>query len=215
MNNELIEIKGEIAEKSPFLKKFEKKKGIVKIGFDEEKTPLQNIKTNKKLHHKPQEQEIQEKKEAKLLKNVELASKIVLKEDDILFKNMGNEKTGMGDTEVRIEDLEKEIKEKKKLLKLKKQEEERKKEEEKLKQIEAEQQKVTDEINTIKNETVKENIQSVKLALPFEVISLKICPKCSAKLKRKKVKQQGFMIIQEIKCKNKMCDFHKEIILKV
>jgi len=186
-------IKGEIAEKSPLLKKLEKKKGIVSIEFGDEELPIQSIKKAKKIQPKPQKQEIQLEK---VIKNKEIEPK-----------------------EIDIKELEREIKEKKKLLKLKKEEELKRAEQERLRQIAIEQEKVTKELGVLKQEgqinAVKEDIQSVKLLLPFEVVDLKICPKCNFKLKRRKVKQQGYNLIQEIKCKNKLCDFRKEIIIRV
>lgn len=194
-NKELVKLgkkkmkfKENIIEKSPVIKEAEKQKGIVQINFDDEKIPIQNIKKAKKSSHKPQKQEIQEKKIAETPDLEEI--------DD-------------------IKQLEKEIKEKKKILKIKKQKEE----EEKLKQIEAEQKRVTDEINAIKNKEVQipqeiKDIEEVELNF-MDNESLKFCPICKSKIKRKAVKKDGFTLTQLLKCKNKECKWEKDLIFNI
>jgi len=42
-----------------------------------------------------------------------------------------------------------------------------------------------------------------------------ICPLCSGKLKKGKVKQDGNSLIQTIKCKNRKCSFFREYIINI
>jgi len=109
--------------------------------------------------------------------------------------------------EINIEELEKEIKIKKKLLKQKK-EEERKKEEE-LKEIERKKE----EENLLKQEIPMPSAsQNIELK-ENDYIDLRICPLCNNKLKRKKVRQENFVLTQILKCKK--CGYKKEITLKI
>lgn len=148
-----------------------KKRGTIKIGFDEEKSPIRNIKTKKISPHKPQERE-----------KIKVDSEIT-----------------------EIEDLEREIKAKKKLLKLKK-------EEEKQKEIE---RKKLEEAENQQEVIPKKDIQKIRL-LPFiDNKRLKICPICNSKISASKIRKVGFALSQSFKCKNKACNFTKEISFNI
>lgn len=45
----------------------------------------------------------------------------------------------------------------------------------------------------------------------FEPVNYKRCPKCNSRIKKTKVKSDGRTLIQIFKCRNKTCDFFKEI----
>jgi hypothetical protein len=187
------ETEEEIVEKSPFLKQIEKQeeRGIVKIDFGEEKIPIQSIKPVKKASHKPQKSQIQEQKIPKNEKKSEIEEIKEIKQEI-----NREEKTD-------IKQLEKEIKEKKKLLKLKKEEE----------KIKEEERKKLEEIK-IPQEIIKTETQEIRL-IPANDELLKICPLCNSKIKRSKVRRNGFDLIQHFKCKNKACNFRKEIVMRL
>ena len=42
-----------------------------------------------------------------------------------------------------------------------------------------------------------------------------LCPLCNSKLKKTKVIEKEEIFSQTFKCKNKKCDFHKEITIKI
>lgn len=42
--------------------------------------------------------------------------------------------------------------------------------------------------------------------------NFKLCPLCNSKLKRKKITQEGDILKQKVICKNRKCNFQKELI---
>lgn len=209
-------IKEDLIEKSQELMRIEKTevpKGIVKIGFDE---PELILKKNKKSRLKPSVKEIQREDFPELpeLPDLPQIPLLTKKEENVnLEKNTYQEQQIKEDLE--IEDLEKEIKEKKKLLKLKKEEEKRRLEEEERIRLEEELKKLEEEKNKlIETQEISEETQEIKLIAENETL-IKICPICNSKVKRKPVKQVGLTLIQKFKCKNKKCDFQKEIIVGI
>jgi hypothetical protein len=54
----------------------------------------------------------------------------------------------------------------------------------------------------------------VILLKPFEDF-IKICPICNKKVKKYPVKRNGKILTQLMKCKNKKCDFKKEIVMEI
>jgi hypothetical protein len=192
--------KEQFVEKDPFLKQIEKQeKGIVKIEFNEEVAPIQSIKEPKKPRHKPQESQIPQEKAPIPTELPEIA------QDEEKHQ------------EIDIEQLEREIKAKKKLLKLKKEEEKRKIEEEEQKQKIAEleeEKKQLEESQKQEEIAKKEEIQQVRL-IPDNIEFLKTCPACHSKIWRSKVRRQGIILSQMFRCKNKACNFQKEISLRI
>ena len=114
--------------------------------------------------------------------------------------------------EMEIEDLEKEIKAKKKLLNLKKEEEIERIERERLRQLEAENKKLAE--SQIPQEMPKAKTQDVRLIYENDQL-LKICPLCSGKIRKSKVNRNGFILTQSFGCKNKMCSFKKQIVVRI
>jgi hypothetical protein len=169
-----------------------------------EKLPILNIKPSKKTQPMPQDSEIQEQKIPKLPDLPELPQEIITHYKEDLNKELPTT------NELNIKNLEKEIKEKKRLLKLKREEEKLRLAKEELERIKAEkQEKIEKEIEIPKED------ESIKLISELKEEFIKTCPLCNHKLKRSKVKREGFILKQHIKCKNKSCNFAKEIIFKI
>lgn len=214
-------IKENLIEKSPELMKIEKTevpKGIIKIGFEE---PEPTIKKKKKPRLKPSVKEISKEEIPELPdlpKLPELPPILLLtkEEENVnIEKNTYQQQQVLDNEEIKIEDLEKEIKAKKKLLKLKKEEEKKRLEEEERIRLEEELKRIEEEKNKfIETQEIPKETQEVKLITENEIL-LKICPICNSKVKRKPVKQIGLTLIQQFKCKNKKCDFQKEISIRI
>ena len=213
-------MKEEFAQKDREVLKMEKKNiGKVKIDFGEltnspskpTKKALEHYtKKEKKPRHNPPKQQISKEKPPKILK----------------FK----------EKEESIEDLEKEIERKRQLLETKKQEEELKRQREIQMQEEIQLQKeifelqrdFPKEMELQQSEITKalpepavefelqsaQDSQNVKL-VSFDTSFYKICPLCQKKVRHSKVEGDGFILKQKFKCKNKLCLWEKEIVLKV
>jgi hypothetical protein len=205
----------------------ESEKGVLSIGFDEEDLHKRNIWVPKKVVS------MQEKKSSIALDFPTISADFQAKELKEIKEHINHNAEPIREPivsqplkDMNIDDLENEIKEKMILLEAKrievaekmlkeaeekrlKEEEDKKKEEERIKQ-EEENKKQEEEI--MQEETIIEGklINEIKLN-SHEDINIKICPVCSKKLKRMKVKKNGFMLMQSIKCKK--CGYENEISL--
>jgi hypothetical protein len=130
-------------------------------------------------------------------------------EDDIL--NDDDEiKEIQEDIDLKIEQLSKKIEKKKKDIKLYKQK----------KQINDKKDcKDIDSVieDSIINSQIPPNNPSLLIDIPLklnEAINIKSCPKCNKKLKREKVKHLDNIFYQSFVCKNKKCDYRREIAFR-
>lgn len=213
--------------------KSESEKGLVSIGFDDAKQPIQSIKKPKKVFQKLPKSEIQGQKSVLLPKSASfptISNDFVAEElkeikpvlpisSPLDFLKAGNDLN-------EIQDLEKEIQLKMQLLEQRKIEEAERKlkeEEEKIRQEEERRLKEEEEVERVKQEEEKkkeeecviesfmeDSTNEIKLN-SYEYIDIRICPVCSGKLKRAKVKKNGLIFIQKVKCKNIDCNFEREI----
>lgn len=210
------------------------KKNIIRIDFE---NPLPIIKKPKKASLKPQEQEIQAVKEQEIVKNEEISNsaqetithykELVTTPETPLSELPFIEPKQENEFE-KIEELEKKLKEQKELLIIKKKEEKiRKKLEEKLKGkrslinplrwfgLKYKKKKELKLEEKIKEPEILEQQSQTEIKLIEDYSNLIFCPICNCKLKKEKVRLNGEIYTQNLKCKNKNCTFTKEIIFKL
>lgn len=82
--------------------------------------------------------------------------------------------------------------------------------EQKSSSIKKKEAEILQEQESIKDPDFFKDLDSV--ILKPETISMKRCPKCNSKMKKKWVKNiNGSILTQEFKCKSKTCDFNKKL----
>jgi hypothetical protein len=75
------------------------------------------------------------------------------------------------------------------------------------------QKEVKKEVILNNKEDFNESLSIQDMNLGYNLFDLKKCPLCSGKMKRSKVIKRNNILSQMIKCKNKNCNFEKEIMI--
>jgi hypothetical protein len=191
-----------------------KNKDIVKINLEDEKEddkesfkktfkemPIKNIvrkkipKNKKSRNHK--KIHVQGKK--KLLTSFHISPEINLSAQDLIENIRGDEDfEKMEDCLGTAEDL---INQAEKLIESSKEE----KESDEIPDIELKIQK------EVKKEVMEGNVQDINFS--DKLFNLEKCPVCSGKLRRARVEKRNNTLFQTIKCKNKNCNYEKEIMI--
>jgi len=88
------------------------------------------------------------------------------------------------------------------------------------KRLEEEKVRIENELKAEKIKEEQERLEFLKQELLVPLIPINIelfdsCPICKNKTKKSKVKKIGNLVTQEIKCKNKLCNFQKIVNLEV
>jgi hypothetical protein len=209
------------------------KKQIIKIDFGE---PLPNIKSAQNTHQKPQESKIQGKNTAQseeIAKIPEISNSAqetdgLITMPEIPLSELPDIEPKQENEFEKLKELEKKLKEQKELLKVKEKEEKiKKKLEEKLKGkrslinplrwfgLKYKKKKELKLEEEIKEPEILEKQSPTEIKLTEDFSNLKFCPVCNCKLKKGKVRKKGEIYTQNLKCKNKNCNFTKEIIFKL
>jgi len=75
------------------------------------------------------------------------------------------------------------------------------------------QKEVKKEVILNNKEDFNESLSIQDMNLGYNLFDLKKCPLCSGKMKRSKVIKRNNILSQMIKCRNKNCNFEKEIMI--